>query len=234
MLVIAHRGANREATENTRKAFELAIEGGCGRIEVDLQITKDEYIVIYHDGEIDHQPISGMSFDATKKLMADKKVELLTIDELLNEFGHKVELNLEIKPEFSKIPALLVDKLKNEKLKPIVISSFYPNPLQECKNLGVPAEIAFLWDYESEEKTTKETYIEVMDDLNCKIFHPHCDMVDKNMMQWAQKKSWLVYPWVPMAGEQNPKELWVKLKELGVDGLCTNIPREMREWLRVT
>lgn len=45
----AHRGASAYAPENTMASFKKTIELGANGIELDLQQTKDEKIVIFHD-----------------------------------------------------------------------------------------------------------------------------------------------------------------------------------------
>jgi glycerophosphoryl diester phosphodiesterase len=44
-----HRGARGLAPENTLSAFERALDIGVGTLELDVGITKDNVIVIYHD-----------------------------------------------------------------------------------------------------------------------------------------------------------------------------------------
>lgn len=46
---IAHRGASAERPENTIAAFEEALRQGCDGIELDLQLTLDGTVVVYHD-----------------------------------------------------------------------------------------------------------------------------------------------------------------------------------------
>ena len=45
----AHRGASGYCPENTLPAFEKALEMGAQGIELDIQLTKDEKIVVIHD-----------------------------------------------------------------------------------------------------------------------------------------------------------------------------------------
>lgn len=52
-LVWAHRGASGYAPENTIEAFRLAVEQGADGIELDVQLTKDDQMVIIHDEWID-------------------------------------------------------------------------------------------------------------------------------------------------------------------------------------
>ena len=53
MKVFAHRGFSGKYPENTMMAFKKAAEVGCYGIELDVQLTKDDEIVIMHDETID-------------------------------------------------------------------------------------------------------------------------------------------------------------------------------------
>ncbi len=48
-LIYAHRGANREAAENTRSAFERALRYPIDGIETDVQLSRDGIAVLWHD-----------------------------------------------------------------------------------------------------------------------------------------------------------------------------------------
>lgn len=48
-LLIAHRGASREAPENTLAAFDLAWYQGADGIEADFRLTRDGRVVCLHD-----------------------------------------------------------------------------------------------------------------------------------------------------------------------------------------
>jgi len=48
-LIIAHRGASRDAPENTLAAFQLAWQQGADGIEADFRLTLDGRIVCLHD-----------------------------------------------------------------------------------------------------------------------------------------------------------------------------------------
>jgi glycerophosphoryl diester phosphodiesterase len=51
-ILVAHRGGAGLYLENSLPAFENAIKTGCGAIECDIQLTRDNALVIYHDFEI--------------------------------------------------------------------------------------------------------------------------------------------------------------------------------------
>jgi glycerophosphoryl diester phosphodiesterase len=50
MLRVGHRGARAYAPENTLASFKKALEIGVDAIEIDVRKTKDNEIVVIHDG----------------------------------------------------------------------------------------------------------------------------------------------------------------------------------------
>ena len=57
--IIAHRGASYLAPENTLVAFRKAMEIGADGVEMDVQKTYDNELVIHHDYMVDmHTDIS--------------------------------------------------------------------------------------------------------------------------------------------------------------------------------
>ena len=54
MKIWAHRGCSQRYPENTLLAFEKAAEiSGLTGIELDIQFTKDNYMVVCHDERVD-------------------------------------------------------------------------------------------------------------------------------------------------------------------------------------
>lgn len=47
--LVAHRGYTRHCPENTLAAVRVAIEAGARFVEIDVQLTRDEVPVLYHD-----------------------------------------------------------------------------------------------------------------------------------------------------------------------------------------
>lgn len=77
-LNIAHRGARAFAPENTLAAFALANRFGCDMIELDVRLSKDGAVIVYHDDHLKR------CTDAVKKFpdRADYLVSGFTVQEL--------------------------------------------------------------------------------------------------------------------------------------------------------
>lgn len=62
-LIYAHRGARREAAENTRTAFERALAYPIDGIETDIQISRDGVCVLWHDDDLSKLGLPGRRID---------------------------------------------------------------------------------------------------------------------------------------------------------------------------
>ena len=104
--MLAHRGLHtkdRLTPENSMKAFAAAIEAGYG-IEFDLQLSKDEQIVVFHDDTLN------------RVCNVDNRVDFYTYDELLEfslcDSDEKIPLFTDVlKLVKGKVPLLI--ELKN-------------------------------------------------------------------------------------------------------------------------
>jgi len=103
MIVVAHRGASMDAPDNSLSAFELAIKVGADAIECDVQLTRDKYIVAYHDFHHNSSdlPINQTDFDEIRKINIaedDSTFEVIpSLDEVIGLANGKANLIIELK-----------------------------------------------------------------------------------------------------------------------------------------
>jgi glycerophosphoryl diester phosphodiesterase len=107
-MIHAHRGASRQAPENTLSAFEAAINLGADAIEFDLHWTIDRAIVVHHDCYLGRTNdgeglIAGRTVEELKKLDAgswfssdfvDEKIP--TLAEVLDLGGGKCSFEMQL------------------------------------------------------------------------------------------------------------------------------------------
>ena len=74
-LVLAHRGANKRAPQNTLPAFSKAIEFNADGIETDVHRTADGQFVICHD--FDLLRISGENIPVERSTLAELQSVIL-------------------------------------------------------------------------------------------------------------------------------------------------------------
>ncbi len=108
-LIFAHRGANREAAENTRSAFDQALAYPIDGIETDIQLSRDEIAVLWHDrflgklglpgkriDDFDYAELRAMNFAAHFSPGAALE-GIMTLQEFLDAYRGRCRLLLEIK-----------------------------------------------------------------------------------------------------------------------------------------
>ena len=239
MQVIAHRGANREALENSWDAFEKAITCGSQRIELDVQLTGDGDAVINHDDSL--LKTTGLSAQISKLRRSEiQKIKLLNgepipfLDEVLERLLPRIELNLELKGNSTELAEIVGAKVTRQRNREnVIVSTFEAAPLVALSEKYPDIKRACLWGRDSFTWPFFATFAPTIFLERCKtnIIHPDVRMVDENLMDQAQARNWIVYPWVPMAGEEHDREgMWSWLRTLGVHGLCTNYPRQFKIW----
>jgi len=108
-LIFAHRGANREAGENTRSAFNKALEYAIDGMETDVQLTRDEVAVLWHDrfldkiglpdkhiDDFDYTQLQVMNFAAHFSSEATPE-SIMTLQAFLDAYRKRCRLLIEIK-----------------------------------------------------------------------------------------------------------------------------------------
>jgi len=101
--IISHRGEhdNISVIENSISAFENTLQKGIWGIELDLRWTKDLHPVIFHDPNLKRLFHSDTEISQLSLSELQKQYPLIpTLDEVVQKFGKKVHLMLEIKKEF--------------------------------------------------------------------------------------------------------------------------------------
>lgn len=168
-LVIGHRGAAAYAPENTMPSFEKALALGVRDVELDVQLTKDNQLVLFHDDDLSKKtkgkgPVRGMTLKELKKLEIgtwfDKEhpqteifagTKLVTLSEVLDKFKDKFFYHIEIKGHEKEIPKLVLDMLKKKKLySNALITSFDKEQLLRTRELD--KEIALCYLIEDDDK----------------------------------------------------------------------------------
>lgn len=109
-VITYHRGYSSRAPENTMASFEAALEDGCPRIELDVQMTADGVAVVTHDTSLRrctgcNANIYDLPYAQVQQLDAGRWFHrqftgsyIPTLEEVLALCKGKTELNIEIKP----------------------------------------------------------------------------------------------------------------------------------------
>ncbi len=148
-IILAHRGGAHLAPEHTKPAFEKAAALGVEGFEIDIRLTKDEEIILFHDDTVD-RTTDGVGFvkDYTLKEInqlnhgyhfvdlegntpyREEKLSAVTLKELLIDFP-SIYVNIDIKDspdtyEGSLMPSKLWRLIEELQVQDrVVVTSFY-------------------------------------------------------------------------------------------------------------
>jgi glycerophosphoryl diester phosphodiesterase len=108
-MIFAHRGANKEAAENTRTAFDKALAYPIDGIETDVQLSRDEVAVLWHDRDLKKMNLPGdhiddfdyaqlQAMDFAAHFAASTAPEgVMSLQEFIESYRTRCRLLLEIK-----------------------------------------------------------------------------------------------------------------------------------------
>ncbi len=148
-IILAHRGGMALAPENSPISFENAAKLGVHGFEIDLRLTKDEEIIVFHDETLERVTnFSGKVADYTLEQLKvadlgyhfisldgehsfrDKGQQIMTLDDLL-ELYPQMLISMDIKDspqtyEGSLMPSKLWRLIEEKQaFKRVIVTSFY-------------------------------------------------------------------------------------------------------------
>ncbi|WP_051541368.1 glycerophosphodiester phosphodiesterase family protein [Caldalkalibacillus mannanilyticus] len=162
MLVIAHRGSSQQAPENTLPAIQKAIQDQADAVEIDVQLTKDQEIVVIHDEWLNRTTngsglVSSHTFSRIRELDAGSwfspnfsGVRIPHLEEVLLLLKPlSIELNIELKNGIIPYPGLeekVIRLIQNYQMeKQVILSSFRQDSLVDVSRSPLPfAEVYYV------------------------------------------------------------------------------------------
>lgn len=145
ITIIAHRGASFVEPENTLLAFKKAFDLHADAIELDLFVTADDSIMVFHDFNTlkitgENYNISETKSDVLRKLNIGKGEKIPFLNEVFKILPNGKKVYLEIKwmqhkpSENDKNVENLVDQIvKSNRINDCIIICYDPNYLARFK-----------------------------------------------------------------------------------------------------
>ncbi|MBP9478910.1 MAG: hypothetical protein KBF12_09835 [Sebaldella sp.] len=177
-IIIPHRGGTGEMPENTIFSYEKSVTLGLNILEIDVQVTKDDQIVLYHprnlevstngNGLINDYVLKDIKkLDAAYKFKVDeeylyrnKGLTIPTLRETLNKFP-KTTFIIDMKSLPSdKLVKALISTIKTSEWKRLIFYSTNSEHINLLKSLA-PQAITF-----EERNKTRERLLNILLDNN--------------------------------------------------------------------
>lgn len=156
MQLIAHRGVHSDLElENSDLAIIEAVNLGCKAIEVDLQLTANNEIILFHDFSLQrifgiNKKIRNSTLNELQELsrLTSKKGKIITLFQALQLIPDCITLNIELKSNSIfrsyKLAYYVIQQLIETKRTNIIISSFNPFILYTCCKIAPNIQRAIL------------------------------------------------------------------------------------------
>ena len=133
MNIYAHRGLfdNKNIVENTVSSFKKALKDNIN-IELDIRITKDNKIVVFHDENLKRltdldKLVKDMTYDELEMIkLLDTNDTIPLLEDVLKIVNGRVTLLIEIKELFSNSSLKELNKLLLEYNGKVLLQSFNP------------------------------------------------------------------------------------------------------------
>ncbi|MGC8676283.1 MAG: glycerophosphodiester phosphodiesterase [Candidatus Micrarchaeia archaeon] len=225
-LKIGHRGAGKEAPENTLESFGEALKSGVNAIELDIRVTKDKRLVVFHDEKLERltgQP--GTVGDYTLKQLLGFGIlgsneHVPTLDEALDFIDAKVDrILLEIKEPGSEEAVL--KEVKKRKLEDrTIIISFHEDALENVRKLDSKIQTGLIY------ATYKGKYsnpIEAALALKASYVLPLYRFTHTKNVEEAHRNGLKVIVWTI-----NTREEAEEYAKKGVDGIASDYPEILK------
>lgn len=240
--IIAHRGFSGKAPENTLAAFRRAIDIRVDMIELDVTLSSDGTVVVFHDDTLERTstgsgPVMERSLAELKELDAGRWFgaefageRIPTLAEALDLINGQALLNVEIKTEavgdgtadgiVEKVVALVRERQMESQ---VIVSSFDPRALAQLRALVPELRSAALYNRELHEGMGPTA---VMDHVGASAFNISRRLVTEEQVEECHRSGRPIAVYTV-----NEVEAMKLLFELGVNALFTDRPDLMIELL---
>jgi len=234
--MIAHRGASARAPESTRAAIRAAIRSGAHMVELDVQMTRDERLVIFHDDRLERTTdgrgrLTQMRYEQLARLDAGRWFHsrfagerILLVSQAVRLIPSRKGVILELKRTMRRRVLLrhlaqLVTQLSIRRR--LLVSSFDPLLLAPLRRYRIAS--ALLCHRKPDQSLRRAIR------LGCLAWHPHVTLVSPRRIRAAHAAGLRVHTWTVDQLQQAQRVIrW------GVDGIFTNDPTRLRQAFRHT
>lgn len=213
--IIAHRGANWEAPENTLPAFQRALEIGVQGIELDVHLSRDGVPVVHHDpmlGGSDGPAIGSLELAAIRQ-----RSDAPQLVEVLDLVDGKCRVHVEVKAAGA---VDVVVPLLRDKHGWCALHSFDHRSVLRARSLDPELTtgillVSYLVDIQSAMRVAGATDV-----------WQQADFIDQDLTERVHAAGGRVVAWTV-----NDVAIARRLVALGVDAICTDAPRELIQGL---
>ncbi len=238
MKIVAYRGFSAAAPENTMKAFQSAILTGASGIQLDLHVSRDGELVIFHDdamsrlmdgvGFIRHHTLQDLKSYRFKEAMEEETIRIPTLKEYFSwarDLPHFTVIRLQndhfFYPNMEEAVISLVEEygLKDK----VILTSKNVSSLQMIKTFRPDFSTAYIAEKGDEEEISE------IKNLSASMILINRTLLRKENMSRFKRLGLPLYVYVV----DDPLVLDL-CREFEVDGILTREVTDIQELLQLT
>ena len=209
-LIFGHRGSPRRFPENTLASFDEALRAGADGFETDLRLLSDQTAVLFHDDEFAEAAVETLSSIE----LAERGAVVQRLRDLA-PYAERTTMVLEVKrAKWENILLEHVSAWPN-----VIVASFDHSSIQELHRRGVSFSLGLTWHGHIVDAGAYAAR------LGATWCFPNYRYVDAEMVADFHAHGVKIAPWTP-----NRVREWERLREVGCDGVITDLPAEAVEW----
>lgn len=234
VLVIAHRGASSYAPENTFAAYDLALEMRVRHVELDVELTSDNEVIVIHDDTLDRTtngsgPVTGHTLEALRSLDAgswfDEKFSgfrIPTFEEVLARYKGRLHFHTEIKGRSPSLPERTANLIRKHGMEDeVTITSFQYRQLEAMRACAPELPAGWLVREIDGETISKAKKIGLLQ------LCPEAKIVTSELVEHLHAEGFVARAW-----GVTTEVLMQRVVEAGADGMTVNFPDKLIAYLK--
>jgi glycerophosphoryl diester phosphodiesterase len=233
--VLGHRGARREAPENTLLAFDLALDAGADGVELDVRYGADGALLVIHDQTLTRvtngrvgQALGDLSLADLEEIDLGAGQRIPTLNQVLAwSRERECRLNVELKSDHDTSPLFVDSVVALLRAEPagdrVILSSFDASVVARLAAALEDYTVGWLVDAASD----LEASAGLAAQHRVRAIHPRESLLSAASVGALRRDFDVVNTWTA-----NDPDRIVELSALGVDAIITDDPALALEALR--
>ncbi|OAI40135.1 hypothetical protein AYO38_06400 [bacterium SCGC AG-212-C10] len=235
-LVIGHACAAGEAPANTLAGVRACLDAEAAAIELDVQLSADGVPVLMHDETVDRTtnlsgPVRSLLLAQLRAADAGNGEPVPSLDDVFALVGGRLSVLCELKTtdgapaqDQQLVDAVLAVIAKHEAAGWSAIHSFQPEMVARARATETRVSATIISPAVAGESL--ERLLAGVLTRNAQAISVEHQCVDAQLVLRAKQRQLTVWTWTA----DHPND-WERVTAAGVDGIITNVPHKLRDWL---
>lgn len=240
IIKVAHRGVPSLIPENTIASYKYALTLNIDMLEIDIHRTKDGKLVVMHDPTterttLEQGTIKDLTYDELlkydigkwkgEKFIVERIPLLQEVLQLINPTNIKLLIEDKHPDKYPGIEEELINEIIKTGLdiNRIIIQSFDRNSVKKVRELNKNIKLGVL--ISKRHRIIRNDTIQKISEY-AQYLNPNYKLLTKGFVKSIHAHGLKILPYTV-----NDYHNFVRMIEIGVDGVITDYPQSLSEWL---